>query len=54
MIYYVTYLLNGSFQLDTCWDMKEVGQALNDVAHFVSDGYNISSLTIKSYKLFRS
>ncbi len=53
MIYYVTYLLNGSFQMDICWDLNERKQSLSDVYWYAASGYDVSNLTVKSYKLYR-
>jgi hypothetical protein len=50
MITHITYLLNGKFQQDTCHSMDEVRKSLDDASWFALNGYDVSNLTIKSFK----
>lgn len=50
MITHITYLLNGKFQQDTCHSMNEIRKSLDDVSWYALNGYDVSNLTIKSFK----
>lgn len=50
MITHITYLLNGKFLQDTCHSMDEVRKSLDDASWFALNGYDVSNLTIKSFK----
>lgn len=50
MITNITYLLNGKFQQDTCYSMNDVRKSLDDAAWYALNGYDVSNLTIKTFK----
>ena len=52
MIYYVSYYLNGGFQVETCWTWDDLTTSLLDVQAIACDGNDISNLTIKSSFLY--
>ena len=53
MIYFVSYILNGFFQMVTCWTWDDVTENLLDVQSLASQGHGVSNLTIKSSFLYK-
>ena len=50
-MYYVSYYLNGKYQLDVCWSLDEAFRAFDDAKAIALQGHDVSSLTINYYRV---